>query len=260
MRVPTAQHRGHVHGALVGGRRPGSPNFTAYMASSVAWPSQVGEGMALRLAGSPDDVARAYAWLEIARRRPPPKCARGDDEARQRTAQVVLRTLVGAVERGEPAAHGHGERVAKLSRRLALAAGLSPEEAEVVGQAGLLHDIGKLAVASARDGEQPVLQHRHPVIGAQLVAPFEFLTLAAPMIRHHHERLDGSGHPDGLRGLSIPVGARIIAVADEYDRLRAGAGAFGGLTHEAALARLAREAGRTLDRTLVSALIDPSLP
>jgi response regulator RpfG family c-di-GMP phosphodiesterase len=80
------------------------------------------------------------------------------------------------------------------------------------------------------------------------------------MIRHHHERLDGSGHPDGLRGLSIPVGARIIAVADEYDRLTAVRGAAGAATHDATLMSLTREAGRTLDRTMVSALIDGCLP
>jgi response regulator RpfG family c-di-GMP phosphodiesterase len=217
--------------------------------------------MALRVTGSPDDVARANTWLEVARRRPSPRAerGRGDDEERQRTVQGVLRALVGAFERGEPTACGHAERVGALSRRLALAVGLSPEEAGVVGQAGLLHDIGKLGVASARGGEQPHLLHRHPIIGAQLVAPFEFLALAVPMIRHHHERLDGSGHPDGLRGLSIPVGARIIAVADEYDWLTLGA-AGEAMTHEAALGRLTREAGRTLDSTVVSALIDPPLP
>jgi len=173
---------------------------------------------------------------------------------------AVLTTLVGASERdqSEPAAPGHGERVAALSHRLALAVGLSLEEAEVVGAAGLLHDIGELSATRARGEARPLLLHRHPIIGAQLVAPFEFLGLVAPMIRHHHERLDGSGHPDGLRGLSIPVGARIIAVADEYDRLTAERA--GALTHEAALARLASEAGRTLDRTLVSELIGPSLP
>lgn len=217
--------------------------------------------MALRITGSPDDVARAYTWLEVARRRPSPRAerAREDDEERQRTVCGVLRALVGAFERGEPTAHGHAERVAALSRRLALVVGLPPEEAEVVGQAGLLHDVGRLGVVRARSWGDPVLLHRHPVIGAQLVAPFEFLTLAAPMIRHHHERLDGSGHPDGLRGLSIPVGARIIAVADEYDWLTTGAAAE-AMTHEAALVRLAQEAGRTLDSTVVSALIDPPLP
>jgi HD-GYP domain-containing protein (c-di-GMP phosphodiesterase class II) len=80
------------------------------------------------------------------------------------------------------------------------------------------------------------------------------------MIRHHHERLDGRGHPDGLRGINIPVGARIIAVADAYDRLTGADGMGGALTHEAALATMGREAGRTLDPTVVSALVHRALP
>jgi putative nucleotidyltransferase with HDIG domain len=219
--------------------------------------------MALRLTGSTDEVARAYRWLEVARRRPSPsaQCGRDSEKERQRAAQRVLRALVGAFEQGEPTARGHAERVGRFSRRLALAVGLTSEEADVVGQAGLLHDIGKLGVARAREEEEePALVRRHAVIGAQLVAPFEFLAIAAPMIRHHHERLDGSGQPDGLCGARIPVGARIIAVADEYDWLTAGSAAGGPLTHEAALARLAEEAGRTLDSTLVFALIRLALP
>lgn len=87
---------------------------------------------------------------------------------------------MGAFEQGEPTARGHAERVAAFSRRLALAVGLTPEEAEVVGQAGLLHDIGKLGVARVQEeGEEHVLTRRHAVIGAQLVAPFEFLATAA---------------------------------------------------------------------------------
>ena len=220
--------------------------------------------MVLSVAGSFDAVTSAYRWLEIARNYPPPRVHRSPDDRdqRQRRVMAVLEALVGASERqwGESIACGHAARVAALSHRLALAVGLSQRDAEVVGQAGLLHDIGKLGAANGQTGVEPVFVTYHPGIGAQLVEPFEFLALAAPMIRHHHERLDGSGYPDGLLGLLIPVGARIIAVADEYDRLTAGGGQAEALTHEAALARLAREAGRTLDTTIVSALIRLALP
>jgi putative nucleotidyltransferase with HDIG domain len=149
----------------------------------------------------------------------------------------------------EPGARGHAERVGSLSGRLALAIGLTPDEAEVVGLAGLLHDVGTLVEAPRTDGADDA-HRRHSLIGAQLVAPFDLRALVAPMIRHHHERLDGSGYPDGLRGDSIPVGARIISVADEYDRLTAHA------AHEAALATLAGQARRTLDGAVLAALID----
>jgi HD-GYP domain-containing protein (c-di-GMP phosphodiesterase class II) len=159
-------------------------------------------------------------------------------------------------------ARGHATRVGALCERLARAIGLTPDEAEVVALAGILHDIGILGEPRpAADGEPvhwrcrgPGLPEgdRHPAIGAQLVAPFDLLALAAPMIRHHHERLDGSGYPDGLRGERIPIGARIIAVADEYDRLVTAAG--GALPRVDALTRLTAQAQQTLDGAVLAAL------
>jgi len=147
-----------------------------------------------------------------------------------------LRALADALQQDEPSARDHAERVGSLSRTLALAIGLTPDEAEVVALAGQLHDIG-----------------------AHLIAPFDVLALAAPMIRHHHERLDGSGYPDGLRGEAIPIGARIIAVADEYDRLTTAADAT-VVSHDAALVYLVGQAQRTLDGVAISALIELPLP
>jgi HD-GYP domain-containing protein (c-di-GMP phosphodiesterase class II) len=213
-------------------------------------------GMSTSLEPASDDVARAYRWLTAAQGRPSRTTAiAGDELWRQRAARGLLRALATAVERVEPRARGHAERVGGLSRRLALCLGLTPEEAEIVCQAGLLHDIGNIGRPSGDEG----VERRHPMIGAQLVAPFEFLALAAPMIRHHHERLDGSGYPDGLRGATIPVGARIIAVADEYDHLTTAA-AGPALSHDAAVVHLAQQGDRTLDGSVLSALIDLSLP
>ena len=99
---------------------------------------------------------------------------------------------------------------------------------------------------------------RHPVIGAQIVAPFEFFASGAQMVRHHHERLDGSGYPDGLAGNAIPLGARIIAVADVYDALTSDRPYRNALPHAAAVATLARDAGRTLDAEIVAVFVDVS--
>jgi len=167
----------------------------------------------------------------------------------------MLRALAAAMRPDEPGVRGHAERVGILSGSLALAIGLSPGEAEVVALAGALHDIGALGVLPAALGGNGA-ERGHPLIGARLVAPFDILGVAAPMIRHHHERLDGSGYPDGLRGDAIPVGARIIAVADEYDHLSASA-------HGADAARVesfARQVRWTLDQSVVSALIEEILP
>jgi response regulator RpfG family c-di-GMP phosphodiesterase len=142
--------------------------------------------------------------------------------------------------------------VGAFSGILARAIGLTPDEVEVVALAGVLHDIGLLVEPRPVEGGDPVYR-QHPLVGAQLVAPFDLLGLAAPMIRHHHERLDGSGYPDGLRGDAIPIGARIIAVADEYDRLVAGHAGAG--TRAAGLAYLAGQASRTLDEAVLTALV-----
>ena len=196
---------------------------------------------------------RAYRWLAAVR-----AAQVGDLGAlpagRRGTAQSRLRALATAMQPVEPAARDHAERVARLSGRLALAVGLTADEAEVVALAGGLHDIGWLGVppGAANTGG---IRRRHPLIGAQLVAPFDVLAVVAPMIRHHHERLDGSGYPDGLRGDAIPVGARIIAVADAYDRLGATA-TMRSSPPEAVVDRLARDARGTLDRMLLSALAE----
>ena len=97
---------------------------------------------------------------------------------------------------------------------------------------------------------------RHPLTGAQIVSPFEFFATGALTIRHHHERLDGSGYPDGLAGEAIPIGARIVAVADVYDALTSDRPYRTALPREAALEYLMRQAGRTLDGRAVAALVE----
>ena len=95
----------------------------------------------------------------------------------------------------------------------------------------------------------------HPIIGAQIVAPFEFFAAGALVIRHHHERWDGTGYPDGLAGAAIPLGARIVAVADVFDALTSDRPYRGALSRDVALAHLIGEAGRTLDADVVAALL-----
>lgn len=97
---------------------------------------------------------------------------------------------------------------------------------------------------------------RHPLTGAQIVAPLDFFSDGALIVRHHHERQDGSGYPDGLCGETIPLGARVVAVADVYDALTSDRPYRRALTHVAALERLAAEAGRTLDARLTRLFTD----
>jgi putative two-component system response regulator len=153
--------------------------------------------------------------------------------------------------------------VARLARELALAAGLTRGAAETVAQAGLLHDLGKIGVPEAilnKPGaltpEEWQVMRRHPVISAQIVAPLDFFDQGALILRHHHERFDGSGYPDGLCGAAIPVGARIVAITDIYDALTSERSYRRRLPHADAVRYLRSEAGQTLDEHLVEVFLD----
>jgi len=181
----------------------------------------------------------------------------------QRGIYQSLLGLANALEAKDVYTRGHSERVGTLSRRLGAALGLTPPDVEIVGRAGLLHDIGKIGIAEgilrkpgALNGEEWAQMRRHPLIGARIVAPFEFFTAGAIVIRHHHERMDGSGYPDGLSGDAIPFGARIVAVADVYDALTSDRPYRGAMSADEARARLEAEAGDTLDKDVVAAFLD----
>jgi putative nucleotidyltransferase with HDIG domain len=179
----------------------------------------------------------------------------------QRAIYQSLLGLANALEAKDPYTRGHSERVGLVAGRIALRLGLPPADAQAVGQAGLLHDIGKIGVPEAvlrKPGplaaEEWAQMRRHPLIGAQIVAPFEFFAASSLAIRHHHERLDGSGYPDGLAGSRISRPARIVAVADVYDALTSNRAYRPALEPEHALAVMRQEAGRTLDGEVVEAL------
>ncbi len=170
--------------------------------------------------------------------------------------------LTNALEAKDVYTRGHSERVGGWSRRLAVALGLPGGEVETLTQAGLLHDIGKIGVPESvlrkRAGlerEEWALMRQHPVIGAQIVAPFEFFGGGALVIRHHHERWNGTGYPDGLAAAAIPLGARVVAVADVFDALTSERPYRAALTRDAVLAHLAAEAAHTLDPDVVAALL-----
>ena len=215
--------------------------------------------MAARVAPA-DELAVAYGRLNAAYQ----QTLRYAEDVRelyvrlQRSIGQSLLGLATALEAKDPYTRGHSERVGAWSRRIAIALGLSPEDVETIAQAGLLHDIGKIGVPEpilrkpgALDEREWALMRRHPVIGAQIVAPFECLAGASIVIRHHHERHDGSGYPDGLAGEAIPLGSRIVAVADVYDALTSDRPYRRALSRREALDHLADEAGRLLDARVV---------
>jgi ribonuclease P protein subunit RPR2 len=183
----------------------------------------------------------------------------------RRLQRAICQSLLGlanALEAKDPYTRGHSERVGIWGGRLAEALGLGPADVDMVTQAGLLHDLGKIGVPETvlrkrgpLDQDEWTLMRNHPIVGAQIVAPFEFFAEGALVIRHHHERWDGSGYPDGLSGRAIPLGARIVAVADVYDALTSDRPYRPALARDASLAYLAAEAGRTLDADVVAAFL-----
>ncbi len=162
--------------------------------------------------------------------------------------QSVILSLASALEAKDPYTHGHSERVGFLASRIAGWLGLPEDECENLLTAGLLHDIGKIGVPETllnkpgRLSEEELLAvMAHPVLGEEICRPLRSARLALPMIRHHHERYDGTGYPDRLAGESIPFGARIMGVADAYDALTSSRSYRDSLTSPEALQVLDHE-------------------
>jgi putative two-component system response regulator len=141
-------------------------------------------------------------------------------------AESVLLTLASIVEARDPNTCGHCERISYLSKRLGEDIGLQNDQVRALRLAGVVHDIGKVKVPDSillKPGplscEEWVLMREHPVVGERICAPLKSFGLVLPIIRHHHEKQDGSGYPDGLGGDEIPITARILQVVDVYDAL-----------------------------------------
>ncbi|HUV36289.1 MAG TPA: HD domain-containing phosphohydrolase [Patescibacteria group bacterium] len=144
----------------------------------------------------------------------------------QSTYLSTIKVLVSTIEAKDSYTRGHTERVAEYARMLADEIGLSKRDKEIVSFGAALHDIGKLGVYEDilnKPGDltenEWVIVRSHPEVGAKIIQNMKFLKSACDLVRHHHERLDGKGYPDGLRGDEISIGARIVAVADSFDAM-----------------------------------------
>jgi putative two-component system response regulator len=163
--------------------------------------------------------------------------------------QSVVLSLAELVEAKDPYSRGHSARVGELAYRMGQEAGLGPAECDALQMAGLLHDIGKVGIpvalwnkAGALNAEEREAVRSHPAEGEVLCRPLKTVSGVLPFIRHHHERWDGAGYPDGLRGEDIPFGARILAVVDAYEALTSDRAHRPRISSQEALAVLGREA------------------
>ncbi|MBI2104291.1 MAG: HD domain-containing protein [Candidatus Omnitrophica bacterium] len=144
----------------------------------------------------------------------------------ERTYLETIMALALAVEAKDPYSAGHSKRVGFYATQIAEEMGLGEEILRTLNDAGILHDIGKIGIkdeillkpGALTPDEQKIMQ-QHPVIGEAIVKPVRSLGKVVALVRHHHERYDGMGYPAGLKGEAIPLGARILAVADTYDAM-----------------------------------------
>lgn len=157
------------------------------------------------------------------------RAGRSERDLRERLlAPTLTSALANAIEAREEGMRGHCERLTVLAMRLGLAFGLSEEEIETIRLGALLHDIGKIGIPdrvllkpAPLTSEEAELMRTHTIIGDNLLEPIDLLANVRPIVRSHHERWDGSGYPDGLSGGQIPLGARIMAVADAVEAMSA---------------------------------------
>ena len=145
---------------------------------------------------------------------------------RMESAHAVVATLANAVEAKDPMTEHHCQRLAMLSARLTARLGIEHEEAEMITYGALLHDVGKIGVpesiltkAGPLDEGEWELMRRHPEIGERICRPLSGALGFHLIIRHHHERWDGTGYPDRIGGEAIPLGARIVSLADAFDAM-----------------------------------------
>jgi len=175
----------------------------------------------------------------------------------------TVRLLVARIEEKDPYTHGHTERVARYAVALAKELRFTPEEVQRIQFGAFLHDIGKVHTQDAilhkpgalTDEEWRTVK-AHPVRGAEMIRGVKFLERVTDMVRHHHERVDGRGYPDGLKGDEISLASKIVNVADAFDAMTTDRPYRAGMTMEQAIAQMREKAGTQFASEIVDVLIE----
>jgi putative two-component system response regulator len=182
----------------------------------------------------------------------------------QKSTGIMLQTieaLVAAIDAKDHCTVGHSQRVTALALAISDELDISNEERYALELAAKLHDIGKLGLPDgALNKQSPLTQEEwlamreHPSLGSRIVGAIDDLAYVSTVIRHHHERLDGTGYPDGLKGPAIPYLARIIAVADSYEAMTSERAHRGRLTPSEAVQQLQLESGKHCSPEIIEIL------
>ena len=166
------------------------------------------------------------------------------------------------IDAKDPYTHGHSKRVSDISVLVGNTMGMPPDQLELLKYAGDLHDIGKIGISEgiiAKEGKLSVEEYEivktHPLVGETIIEPVPFLNEIKEVIRHHHERFDGFGYPDGLKGYDIPLMSRIILIADAYDAMTSDRPYRRALSHEAALKEIQKHSGTQFDPAVATAFM-----
>jgi putative two-component system response regulator len=204
------------------------PNLPIVLVTGATTPDNLSEALTR---GADGLVGKPFTRFELedAVGKAVERAGRSERDLRERLlAPTLTSALANAIEAREEGMRGHCERLTVLAMRLGVAFDLDEEEIETLRLGALLHDIGKIGIPDSvllkpteLTDDETVLMRAHTVIGDNLLEPIDLLATVRPIVRHHHERWDGLGYPDGLAGEDIPLGARIMAVADAVEAMSA---------------------------------------
>ncbi len=210
-------------------------------------------------------VAKPFSSAELqeAVKKAIDRAGRSERDLRERLLTPTLTSaLANAIEAREEGMRGHCERLTVLAMRLGLSLGIGEEEIETIRLGALLHDIGKIGIPDrillkpgSLTPEETDLMRTHTIIGDNLLEPIDLLAVVRPIVRSHHERWDGDGYPDGVAGEEIPLGARIMAVADSVEAMSAKRVYREPLCEPEIVRELERGRGTQWDPTLVDLVL-----
>jgi len=174
----------------------------------------------------------------------------------------TIRTVVSLIDAKDDYTAGHSSRVTQYALMMAGQIGYSPADRDRLELGALLHDVGKIGMPDAilkkpsgLTDEEFAIVKNHPVKGADALAPIKQLREIIPLVRHHHERLDGRGYPDGLSGDRITTDAQIVCIADSYDAMNSDRPYRKGLGMEESVRRLRKDAGTQFNGAIVEAFV-----
>jgi HD-GYP domain len=174
----------------------------------------------------------------------------------------TIRALANSIDAKDPYTRGHSARVTKVALAIGRELQIPDDQLRILSYAGILHDIGKIGIPESILGKKDLLDdqerqfiEQHPVFGERIIEPIDFLAPVRSLVRHHHERYDGSGYPDGLKGEQIPLMARILNAADTYDAITSTRPYQVAKDDEQAIEIVRRLRGNQIDPQICDALV-----